>query len=370
LKFNRFKQAIIATLVLTVCMPVATFADDLNAIKSQEKQVQQESAELSSELNTALTAANEKYQQVEKLQSQVSKAQSDLAKYKDEISKTQVVIEKRKEAVANQMRSLQVENSNSSMLEVLVNSGSLSEFINRGFALSTLRRAQNEKVASLEESKTKLKDLEDKQKQTVTKLETSQASLNTEAKDLEQKVGALRDEVANNKSKLEELANSRVAEEKRQADEKARQEAEAKAAAVAAQKEKEQANNTANNQTDNSSNNSSNGGNEAPSTPVVPDNPSGGGGSVISVQATGYSCAQPGMGYMTATGIDLRKNPNVIAVDPSVIPLGSLVEVSGYGFAVAGDTGGAIIGHIIDLHFPTVEQCIQWGRRNVTVKIL
>jgi 3D (Asp-Asp-Asp) domain-containing protein len=33
-------------------------------------------------------------------------------------------------------------------------------------------------------------------------------------------------------------------------------------------------------------------------------------------------------------GIDLRQNPQVVAVDPSVIPLGSMVEVSGYGSSV------------------------------------
>ncbi|GAA3326735.1 hypothetical protein GCM10020331_063860 [Ectobacillus funiculus] len=54
---------------------------------------------------------------------------------------------------------------------------------------------------------------------------------------------------------------------------------------------------------------------------------------------------------MTATGIDLRKDPNMklIAVDPKVIPLGSKVWVEGYGEAIAGDTGGAIKGNRIDV---------------------
>jgi cystine transport system substrate-binding protein len=38
--------------------------------------------------------------------------------------------------------------------------------------------------------------------------------------------------------------------------------------------------------------------------------------------------------------------------------------------AIAGDTGGAIKGKIIDLHFSTVQQAVSWGRRTVTVKIL
>src|SRR5699024_7363548 len=74
----------------------------------------------------------------------------------------------------------------------------------------------------------------------------------------------------------------------------------------------------------------------------------------ITMSATGYTAKCTGCSGITATGIDLNKNPNakVVAVDPSVIPLGSRVWVSGYGEAIAGDTGGAIKGNRIDLHFP------------------
>ncbi len=60
----------------------------------------------------------------------------------------------------------------------------------------------------------------------------------------------------------------------------------------------------------------------------------------------------------------------VIAVDPSVIPLGSLVDVPGYGIAIAGDTGGAIIGHKIDLHMEDVGRMNAFGRQQITVTIL
>ena len=76
---------------------------------------------------------------------------------------------------------------------------------------------------------------------------------------------------------------------------------------------------------------------------------------------------------ITASGLKPVRNPDgisTIAVDPNVIPLGTKVYVSGYGIAIAADTGGAIKGNIIDVYLNTHEECISWGRRNVTVQIL
>lgn len=95
-------------------------------------------------------------------------------------------------------------------------------------------------------------------------------------------------------------------------------------------------------------------------------------GKEIYMQATGYTAYCNGCSGTTATGINLRSNPNqkVIAVDPKIIPLGTKVHVEGYGYAVAADTGGAIKGNKIDLFFPEKQTAINWGRQNVKVKIL
>ncbi|MGN7388803.1 ubiquitin-like domain-containing protein [Sporosarcina sp. SAFN-015] len=96
------------------------------------------------------------------------------------------------------------------------------------------------------------------------------------------------------------------------------------------------------------------------------------GGKEFYVTATAYTAHCNGCTGKTATGIDLRANPNlkVIAVDPSVIPLGSKVWVEGYGYAIAGDTGGAIKGKKIDLHVPTKSAAYNFGRRTVKVKVI
>jgi 3D (Asp-Asp-Asp) domain-containing protein len=99
--------------------------------------------------------------------------------------------------------------------------------------------------------------------------------------------------------------------------------------------------------------------------PVPP--PSGGGGGVapgssMTVSATGYS-----LHGRTATGIPVGWG--VVAVDPSVIPLGTRMTIPGYGEGIAADTGSAVLGATIDLWFPTLAQARAWGRRTVTITL-
>ena len=96
-------------------------------------------------------------------------------------------------------------------------------------------------------------------------------------------------------------------------------------------------------------------------------------GQTFIMESTAYSSDPAdalGGGTVTATGQNLLTNPMAVAVDPNVIPLGTRLYVEGYGEAIASDTGGAIKGNIVDVHFSTYEQCSQWGRRQVKVTIL
>ncbi len=86
------------------------------------------------------------------------------------------------------------------------------------------------------------------------------------------------------------------------------------------------------------------------------------------VSATGYSAYDPGNSPYTAMGTPVRYG--VIAVDPSVIPLGSRVYIPGYGVAVAEDTGGAIQGNRIDVAFDSHEQALEFGRQNFEVYLM
>ena len=94
------------------------------------------------------------------------------------------------------------------------------------------------------------------------------------------------------------------------------------------------------------------------------------GGYYLTVEATAYSYNEAGLSNYTADGTNLISEPNVIAVDPSVIPLGSYVEIPGYGIFRAADTGGAIYGNRIDVHLVNLNDVYNFGRRTITIRVL
>ncbi|MCI6854799.1 MAG: G5 domain-containing protein [Firmicutes bacterium] len=58
------------------------------------------------------------------------------------------------------------------------------------------------------------------------------------------------------------------------------------------------------------------------------------------------------------------------AVDKELIPLGSLLYIEGYGYAVANDVGSAIKGKTVDVYMERAAQCGIWGARKTTVYVI
>lgn len=92
---------------------------------------------------------------------------------------------------------------------------------------------------------------------------------------------------------------------------------------------------------------------------------------VTTCSCTAYTAPS---GARTASGRTAQVG--VVAVDTSVFPMGTklLIQSSDgsflYGVAVAGDVGGAVKGHTVDLYFNTLSECYSFGRRNCTVYVL
>lgn len=101
--------------------------------------------------------------------------------------------------------------------------------------------------------------------------------------------------------------------------------------------------------------------------------------SAIDVEATAYTAFCEGCSGITATGVDVRntiyhEGKRIIATDPNVIPLHSIVKVTlgdGSSFeAVAKDTGGAIKGARIDILYEPQEEALSFGRQSAKVEII
>ena len=90
--------------------------------------------------------------------------------------------------------------------------------------------------------------------------------------------------------------------------------------------------------------------------------------NALDMIATAYTASCYGCSGYTATGY--RAGRGIVAVDPRVIPLGTHLFIPGYGFAIAGDTGGDIVGYRIDLGFDSESDAIQFGRRPIRVYTL
>jgi len=98
---------------------------------------------------------------------------------------------------------------------------------------------------------------------------------------------------------------------------------------------------------------------------------------VIRMKVTAYSPDERSCGAsadgITASGYSVFANGGfMVAADPRILPLGSLVSVPGYdGGAVVPvlDTGGAIKGNRLDVLYPTHELAVAWGVQDLDVLV-
>ena len=91
---------------------------------------------------------------------------------------------------------------------------------------------------------------------------------------------------------------------------------------------------------------------------------------------TGYSAndLKQGTNNITAATFNLDyqkvKDLPIIAADPEVIPLYSIVEIEGLGGFISLDTGGKIVGRRIDILFDSKEEALKFGKQELLVKVI
>ena len=352
-----------------VCLLMTSYPMSIHAQEISQESIQQLEQEISQKLNDA----NEKYRQVERLKQDLNELKSNQKELELQINEQQDKLAEKETVVKERMIALQSSGVIYQRFVQLLQATSISDFFHRLIVIQELFKSDistiqnyHKEVQTLVNSKKELRDTEET-------LLKKQEDLQTESKLYADSIQVLKQNLATNKEalfaiheqekKVQPLSENTEptthhAPEEKKTDKvvyETKQDHSTEVNASTVEK------NVVTKEKSESSSKTQTVSNEVKSTSS---------GKEFAAEATAYSYKQPGLSNYTAMGIDLRSNPNVIAVDPSQIPLGTLVEVPGYGIAIAGDTGGDIKGNRIDLHYPEVQQAMDFGRRKITIKVM
>lgn len=356
------KVVAVSFIVAQFLVAPAVSASSLENIQEEKNVVEQEITQLQSEVAVSLEEVSEMTVSLEELRQEIEGQRETILETEQDIEAQEIVVQERYEYAADQLQAMQKNEVNQNIIVGLLSAESFTDLLSRMVAVARLTGASEERVIEAQTEKEKLDTLQEELVAHKETLDVKETETVQQKEQLDNKVADLRTKLTTNEKQLVELN----AKEESILAEIAAKEAAAKEAAakkVAGEARKAQVSTASAKQSNNSNST------QAQSAPA-PKQESSSAGSWMTFQATGYSTQQAGLSTHTATGIDLRVNPRVIAVDPSIIPLGSLVEVQGLGVYVAGDTGGAIKGRIIDIHYSSVSQALSWGRRSVNIRVI
>nr|WP_319217023.1 3D domain-containing protein [uncultured Trichococcus sp.] len=351
----------------------------LDTLTQEEKQTEARIASVEVTISETLASINLKQMGIDDLEAQIVAAEESQIETRAAIEAQKEVIASRKEQLKTRLVALQTSDATTNQILMLLDSENFADFINRAYVVGQLQAADNEQIESAISEEQKLMALEAQLAGEIETVKAAESRLKSETTALAEELSSLKGILAENQTVLSQVQNEYATEAARLAAEAAQ----AEAAASAAEEQQVtvaestapsvQEGATATQEPESQITDSSVAAVEtAPveTTPTVTEPPAVQEGKTLVVSATAYSRHEAGLSNLTATGIDLSINPMVIAVDPSVIPLGSLVSVPGYGIAIAGDTGGAIIGNKIDLHMEDLNAALAFGRQTLTITIL
>ncbi|EHK2355471.1 3D domain-containing protein [Clostridium perfringens] len=402
---KRILSALIA-MAISISATHVVFADTVNDKKSTIQENKVKYSQLDNEvisLNSQVSKLNNEIEdlnaKLEDNKAKMKDTEENLKETESKVSTLKTEIDEKQSVLGKRMRAMYKSKDSMNPVVFLLKSEDLSDLITRIDALARVTALDKNLIQSLDEQKDSLnsdiKKLErDKAKLKELKASTEESLKTLDSKKIEEqkKIDELNKQkeavlevikenemslishsvsVINSSSSINELESAvstlnqlipqlnidSVKEAANNSVQAAKNKIESLKAEEAKKAEEAAKNNAANSSNTTSSNNSS-------------SQPSSDGKykKTLSMEATAYSG-----GTLTAMGLKPVRDPggiSTIAVDPSVIPLGSKVYIPGYGYAIASDTGGVIKGNIIDLYMNSHDECISWGRRQVTLHIV
>ncbi|SDN04284.1 3D domain-containing protein [Bacillus sp. OK048] len=332
----------------TVVAHAQTSKDTLHSVEQELEQkaneknsINKEIEQIKKDMESLQAYISQNREALAETQKRIAAVQQQIEKKKEEIVVLQDKIHNRKDVMKNRLVALQKDDKLNVVINVILESKSVGDLIQRASAVTTLLTADKNIMTDQEND---LKQIEEDKKEIAKQeeqLAVEQANLGKQQEELNLNLQKRQESLTVMQQKYSQVDEQMagIQAELQAAQEKVRQEQEAAKSIVAV---------------------------SAPAAAPAPA-PAG---DELYVNSTAYSYQSSG--DITRMGYNIRENPNMklIAVDPSVIPLGSQVWVEGYGVAIAGDTGGAIKGHKIDVLMPNNAEAYAWGRKTVKIVVL
>jgi 3D (Asp-Asp-Asp) domain-containing protein len=368
------RRAITLTSILLLSTSIVANAEtSQETINSSQNKLQQ-NAEIISEKQDKQQKAAAELQNIQNdlkvIEDEIVETNETINATQQKIEETQQLIEDKKEEIViledkvharkgvmeERLVSLQHNDQVNLIVSILLDAESISDLFERVSAVSTILGAdkdlleqQKDDLAKIEEEKLAIDQQEKLLEEQYTALAANQANL-------ENNLQKRQEELATVQAKFDSISKEIDLAEK----EKERIQKQLSQAQTKLKNEQQKAAKPQNIGYEN---------NTQPNHNVAKDNSSTKQEMYVTATAYSHESSATGLTYM---GYNIKKNPNMklIAVDPTVIPLGSKVWVEGYGEAIAGDIGSAIKGHKIDVLLPSENQAIQWGRKVVKIAIL
>ena len=363
----------------------------LDTLTQEEQKTEAQIASVEVTIGETLESINLKQMGIDDLKAQIDATEESQIETQAAIEAQKALIASRKEQLKTRLVALQISDATKNQVLMLLDSENFADFINKAYVISQLQSADNEQIKTAISEEEKLVALEEQLADEIQTVKAAESRLKSESTALAEELTSLKGILSDNQTVLSQVKTEYADEAARLAAEEAQAKADAEAVAVAAKAAEEQqlAESSSAVAVAESASSAASSSVQAPvsqitdssvaavvtapvvtvTAPTVTETPAAQGKTLV-VSATAYSRHEAGLSNFTATGIDLSVNPMVIAVDPSVIPLGSLVNVPGYGIAIAGDTGGAIVGNKIDLHMENLNAALAFGRQTLTITIL
>ncbi|XZI56262.1 3D domain-containing protein [Clostridium perfringens] len=402
---KRILSALIA-MAISISATHVVFADTVNDKKSTIQENKVKYSQLDNEvisLNSQVSKLNNEIEdlnaKLEDNKAKMKDTEENLKETESKVSTLKTEIDEKQSVLGKRMRAMYKSKDSMNPVVFLLKSEDLSDLITRIDALARVtaldknliqslddqKDSLNSDIKKLERDKAELKELKASTEESLKTLDSKKIEEQKKIDELNKQKEAVLEvikenemslishsvSVINSSSSINELESAvstlnqlipqlnidSVKEAANNSVQAAKNKIESLKAEEAKKAEEAAKNNAANSSNTTSSNNSS-------------SQPSSDGKykKTLSMEATAYSG-----GTLTAMGLKPVRDPggiSTIAVDPSVIPLGSKVYIPGYGYAIASDTGGVIKGNIIDLYMNSHDECISWGRRQVTLHIV